>query len=94
MTAHISIELSEPSMSIKGIKGIEILVDGGVKKTIAFGTTEKIQCSLGVHIVQMRLHGVLVRDSNRFKVNLSEHDDIKLKAKYSTLWGKIKITSY
>jgi hypothetical protein len=91
MTGSAVIELSDPGF-LKGIKGIDVTVDGVVVHTIQFGEKHTIDLSSGKHDIGMVLRGIVSRKTKVLTVDVPEGDTVHVNGVYSRLWGTIKLS--
>lgn len=90
MSSQIQVTLAEVKM-LAGIKGVDILVDGEKRQSIRFGETVSFEVDIGERAIQAVLHGVVVRKSKVLPIVATEGAQLEIDAKYSRLWGNIKL---
>lgn len=69
MTAVINMKLDGPGL-LKGLKGIDIVLDGNVVRTTEFGRVESIPSDPGEHRVYVVLRGLVTRKSKEVTVTM------------------------
>jgi len=90
MTAVINVTLDDPGL-LKGLKDIDIVLDGNVVRTTDFGRVESIPCDPGEHRVQVVLRALATRKSKEVMLTLVDDAVAELTVSYSKLWGSISL---
>ena len=91
MPAIIEVELEKLKMPIVKVGKIDILIDGSNVLSLFLGESSSIEVSVGKHVAQAILHGVVTRKSNELVLNVEEASAIRISGKYSRIRGNIKL---
>ncbi len=89
--SRIEVALVDPGWLL-GVRDVEVLVDGNPAGRMQFGEELALDCSSGSHSVQLVLHALVTRRSNALTLDVAAGETKSIAARYSRLWGSIKIT--
>lgn len=95
MPSQIIIIVLEPKgpfgMNVTGLKGVDPILDGVNEGEQDFGVATPFNVEPGEHEIRVRLHGVVIRESNSQKVSVADNAKITVEAEYSWMWGTYQI---
>jgi hypothetical protein len=89
--SRIEVTLADPG-KLLGVRDVEVLLDDKPVGSLRFGEKLALDCSSGSHSVQLALHAIVTRRSNRLTLDVAEGETKSVAASYTRLWGSIKIT--
>lgn len=92
MKSKISLSLAPIGLLI-GLKGVAVPLDGEKQTTIQPGETLELDVEPGERTVQTVLEGGVPRRSKVLRIQIAPNSDYVVAAKYSRLWGNIKLKS-
>ena len=91
MNAHLSVTVRPLILPLPGGCSIEILVDGTAVGEVEFGETTTVDVSPGRHTIALLLHGLVDRISQSESLSCAAGETVAVTAKYSRLWGTMKL---
>lgn len=91
MSANIEVILKPLKLPIVGMGRIDIVCDNIVVSSGELGETVQVELPAGPHKIHLLLHGVFKRQSRSVNIDLEENTTTKFIAKYSRLWGTMKM---
>ncbi len=90
MPGHIEVTFSDPGL-LFGVEGIDVLIDGKMVGSQAFGGRQSFACAPGSHTVQAVLRAVHTRHSNALTVEVAEGASVGVTGRYDRMYGTIAL---
>jgi hypothetical protein len=88
--SKIIVTFQDPG-TMRGVKGIEFLLDGYYKELLQFGDIREFEIPVGEHTAKMILNGVVKRSSKELRLSLREGQIVCIEGVYSTTMGTMNI---